>query len=477
MSKEMNVPGCNERGSMGVIFRPGLTVAAVLLASMQLSAAPPEPTKSDSREVRVAQNEDYDRQREEARAEREVARAERAAEREVRRELRTKQRATSRAASKAWKRAYSFHRDDDFEQATKAFEESYEAGYRKATSAYNAACGYARLNQLGTAMDWLERSMEAGFDVGEYLWVDDDLINLRSDPAFESLREEYPSRKRDRLLRKYERRIERDDVDGESFYGLGMSLHVMGEYDKAIRAWERTLASGNNTSSASYNIACARARLGQHDDALDALDRAIELGYTNVQHMERDDDLDSIRDDARFAALLGKAEDLDLPSTGRNGHHGWFQRPAWDAAAERYQSYVEENPDSPRGWFNLGFASLQVDQPVEAAAAFERAHELGYDKSTSAYNVACSYARANDADQAFEWLDKARDAGFDSMGLLASDSDLDNIRSDSRFPDVEKFRGGNWRRFIEHFIDLGDEIDVHFDHDDDDDDDDWGDEY
>ena len=38
-------------------------------------------------------------------------------------------------------------------------------------------------------------------------------------------------------------------------------------------------------------------------------------------------------------------------------------RAKWREAAERAQQYVAKNPQSGRGWYNLGFASLAGDRP------------------------------------------------------------------------------------------------------------------
>jgi len=68
-----------------------------------------------------------------------------------------------------------------------------------------------------------------------------------------------------------------------------------------------------------------------------------------------------------------------------------------------------------------------------AAPAFAQAYELGHEPGSSAYNAACGYARLNDVDAGIAWLEKALAAGADVLGLLAHDSDLDNLRSDARF--------------------------------------------
>lgn len=55
---------------------------------------------------------------------------------------------------------------------------------------------------------------------------------------------------------------------------------------------------------ARYNLACRYALLRQPDLALATLRRAIELGYRDFRFMIQDRDLDSVRKDPRFRAIL-----------------------------------------------------------------------------------------------------------------------------------------------------------------------------
>ncbi|MDQ2979929.1 MAG: hypothetical protein M3R62_11980, partial [Acidobacteriota bacterium] len=64
--------------------------------------------------------------------------------------------------------------------------------------------------------------------------------------------------------------------------------------------------------------------------------------------------------------------------------------------------------------------------------------ELGYRKPTTLYNLACSYARADQKDRAFDFLFQALDAGFEGNGNLREDEDLDNLRGDPRFRKAQK---------------------------------------
>ena len=57
-------------------------------------------------------------------------------------------------------------------------------------------------------------------------------------------------------------------------------------------------------ADAHYNLACRYASLKQPDLALRTLRTAVELGYRDFRAMVQDRQLDSVRKDPRFRALL-----------------------------------------------------------------------------------------------------------------------------------------------------------------------------
>lgn len=58
---------------------------------------------------------------------------------------------------------------------------------------------------------------------------------------------------------------------------------------------------------------------------------------------------------------------------------------------------------------------------------------LGYREPTSAYNLACAYAKLGQRDLAIKWLEQAEAKGFDLGNYIDHDDDLDALRSDPRF--------------------------------------------
>ena len=111
-----------------------------------------------------------------------------------------------------------------------------------------------------------------------------------------------------------------------------------------------------------------------------------------------------------------------------------------EGSSGRSPGHRTRHPRSGRALFNLGYAALASDQTERAVRAYQKAYDLGFRQATSAYNLACSYSRANQKDLAFEWLERAMEMNEHLVGHLISDPDLDNLRDDPRFPAMDELK-------------------------------------
>src|SRR5215475_4762536 len=68
---------------------------------------------------------------------------------------------------------------------------------------------------------------------------------------------------------------------------------------------------------------------------------------------------------------------------------------------------------------------------VAERQAFERTKEPGI-----AYNIACAEARAGRADEALAWIERAVELGYRDVEAMASDSDLETLRSRPEFESI-----------------------------------------
>ena len=101
--------------------------------------------------------------------------------------------------------------------------------------------------------------------------------------------------------------------EGEVFHGGGWeNVHVAfakldaGDAEAGRAIMRGQIGEGERAWGGHYNLACYEAIAGNKDAAFDELRTAIELNRDMVmQWLPRDSDLDSLRDDPRFAELAG----------------------------------------------------------------------------------------------------------------------------------------------------------------------------
>lgn len=344
---------------------------------------------------------------------------------------------------RAWfSRGMRRHEDERWSEAADAFRKAVDAGYRVPTSAYNLACAYARMGDRDNAFVWLRRAADEGFALESYLRRDEDLRSLRGDPRLPELRRLAAARHADahrEAAASATRQMERllgEQGRGAELFEVGRRLLRAGGHEAAARAFRAAAERGHRPGTSHYNAACALALAGQAGPALDLLARAVDDGYDDPGHMRRDADLDAIRDEPRFASILQTAETLSLSASTRGHRSSRSDRERhWREAAVRYLHFAQTHPESGRAWFNVGYARSAARDPRGAVAAYEKAIALGHRRATSMYNLACAHALAGDRDRAFEWLEKAVEAGFDG-DHLDDDEDLDSLRDDPRFDKV-----------------------------------------
>ncbi len=103
----------------------------------------------------------------------------------------------------------------------------------------------------------------------------------------------------------------------ESLWLLGTALVEMGRYEDAKKLYLDTIQKirADNKDEAReaalrlwYNLACHAAIAERRDEAFEYLDQAVEAGYTDAKHMRTDEDLKSLRNEARFDKLVAKAK-------------------------------------------------------------------------------------------------------------------------------------------------------------------------
>jgi tetratricopeptide (TPR) repeat protein len=82
-------------------------------------------------------------------------------------------------------------------------------------------------------------------------------------------------------------------------------LYDAGKYDEAADVLRDILRDAPPVPTLYYNAACIESLAGRKEDALAHLRKAVELSERTKEFAQGDSDLDAIRDEPAFAAIMG----------------------------------------------------------------------------------------------------------------------------------------------------------------------------
>jgi tetratricopeptide (TPR) repeat protein len=213
--------------------------------------------------------------------------------------------------------------------------------------------------------------------------------------------------------------------EGKEAYRLGWKRHEEERWAESSEAFARAYTAGYRKDVSAYNAACGFAREGRKDAAFEWLERAAAEGFDVLSYLSRDEDLESLRGDERFQDLRQRLRRASLVE----------KRDEVARLSERLRTVTESYPRQAHELFGLGKELLDVGSYELAAQAFRLSARAGLRADASLYNAACAYALAGEKERAFDFLKQALEAGFDDSNLLEEDTDLDSLRSDTRFRD------------------------------------------
>ncbi|MBI1991895.1 MAG: tetratricopeptide repeat protein [Candidatus Omnitrophica bacterium] len=85
---------------------------------------------------------------------------------------------------------------------------------------------------------------------------------------------------------------------------LGHAYTRRGLYEKGLGIDLRLTRLREHEPLTWYNLACSYSRLNRIDESLEALRRAFELGYRDVNYLQKDPDLLNLRQSTKYRQFL-----------------------------------------------------------------------------------------------------------------------------------------------------------------------------
>ncbi len=241
----------------------------------------------------------------------------------------------------------------EYEMAIEAFTVAAEhMGDESGTAMYNLACSSSLAGHQRQALSWLEQSVDAGFDQHERFLNDSDLDNIRESSEFKRIKDKseflslgrfpqrdweesnYSTERWAQAIDDYQGFVGDNPSNGRGWFNLGWALHHSERFDEAIGAFEKAVSLDFRTGTSTYNIACGHAKLNHTDAAIEALEVAVEPGRIGYGQLEHDDDLDSLRDDARFQEILDELQQQEKAEHAAAKEKKHRKMAEWKAKAE-----------------------------------------------------------------------------------------------------------------------------------------------
>ncbi len=194
-------------------------------------------------------------------------------------------------------RAFAYSLCGEFEQAEREFEQAirikpnlFEAHYLYARTCFHKGK--------------LERAAELFEKASEVRPLDYQSLVLLS-RVYEGLGQEQSSLDASRrAVAVAEKVLELKGDETRALYLGATPLHRLGRTVEAHHWIERALFVDPDDPTLLYNVACFYSQTGDVDKALDCLERANLPGMANTSWVQNDADLDPLRDQPRFKAIL-----------------------------------------------------------------------------------------------------------------------------------------------------------------------------
>ena len=99
-----------------------------------------------------------------------------------------------------------------------------------------------------------------------------------------------------------------DAQEAQEMFDNALELHDKDKnFREAIKLFKRIYYNYPKSrigSISAYNVACGYALAGSKDEAIDWLEYSVKAGYNDFDHLRKDSDLDSLRNERRYKKLL-----------------------------------------------------------------------------------------------------------------------------------------------------------------------------
>ena len=237
--------------------------------------------------------------------------------------------------------------------------------------------------------------------------------------------------------------LELNDLLPEAHNALAFAQHSFDwDWAGAEQTYQRAIELNPNFATARHWHGFYLGMLGRVDEGLAEMRRAQELSPLSL----------IIRTHVGLMLYWGRRYDEAIEQLRQTigmepdfaaAHYflGWAyeQKGMYEQTITHLQKALAVSPDSPDRVGALGHAHAVFKRRGQAQKALKELHRVAERRFVSAYDFAIIHVGLEEADQAFQWLEKAyEERSFSMLMSLKAEPRLDTLRSDPRFQDLTR---------------------------------------
>jgi tetratricopeptide (TPR) repeat protein len=193
----------------------------------------------------------------------------------------------------------------------------------------------------------------------------------------------------------------------DAYSNLGSSFFLQNRADKAVEYYQKAIHIEPNNADFHFNVAVIMRSKGDVENAIRHFRQSLQL-----------------KPDQPYAYyFLG---------------HIFFEYGNDEQAIQYYNDALRTKPGFIDALNKLGLLHYRNKNYDNAVSCFMKIVELQPELPTSYYNLACLYARKNDAGMSLHWLKLSVDKGYSNWDNIKNDKDLDNIRGSAEYQNLIK---------------------------------------
>jgi hypothetical protein len=128
------------------------------------------------------------------------------------------------------------------------------------------------------------------------------------------------------------------------------------DYKSAAAEYEKIIAANPSDHRAFYNLACTYGLLNDKAKAVENLKKAVDAGWTDFHHIESDPDLNSIRDEAGYKAIIRQLKAAAAAPTRTPN----FEEDAKRIIVKPLGGSGANNPAAQKAWKQISESNAQV---------------------------------------------------------------------------------------------------------------------